>query len=42
MTPLIEVNTFVIVEVSALQGLLNVNDLVPLDVQLIQHLVVAL
>ena len=42
LPPFIEVELFVVVDVSVLQGLLDIDDLVTLDVKLVEHLAVAL
>ncbi len=42
LSPFLKVKLFVLVCISRFDGVLNVHDLVPLQVQFVQHLVVAL
>ena len=42
LSPLVEVDLLVVVDVGRLERLLDVDDLVPLQVQFVQHLLVAL
>ena len=42
MPPLIKVQLVVVVDVGSLQGLLDVHNLVPLQVEFLHHLIVAL
>jgi hypothetical protein len=42
LAPFIKVHPLVVVDVGGVEGLLNVNDLVMLEVQFVQHLLIAL